>query len=185
MTDSGYELPKRKVLVLNKNNKHSSSVKKRPKNIKSYSRMSLRSASLQHLHHLNGRSRLTSANSNNNNSSNNHSEGDLRWKKSRSAFRLKALLVLLALGLPGNLYVLYCYNNPISEDDLVHDVEDTDVKDDDEVFKCYEDADLWEPRLFRVRYWVEGVILSVVGLVGLAGKDWIKSEQIHLWRVTW
>ncbi len=39
--------------------------------------------------------------------------GDHGWRRSRSLFRLKAALFILAMGLPGNLYVLRCYWNPV------------------------------------------------------------------------
>ncbi len=43
------------------------------------------------------------------------SAGDLTWRRSRSSFRLRASLFLLAMGLPGNLYVLHCYWSPGEE----------------------------------------------------------------------
>ena len=37
-------------------------------------------------------------------------------------------------------------------------------------FPCYESALGWEERLATARYWVEGVLLSVVGMVGIVGE---------------
>lgn len=36
-------------------------------------------------------------------------------------------------------------------------------------FDCYEKVERWEPILYGLRFWIEGVALSLVGIIGLAG----------------
>lgn len=37
-------------------------------------------------------------------------------------------------------------------------------------FTCYEDSEAWRPVLEQVRFWVEGVALSALGVVGILGE---------------
>ena len=85
--------------------------------------------------------------------------------------RIRILLFVVLISLPGNIYVLYCHQNPISEEKdepFLKSAKETETLED---YDCYEDASHWEGTLENIRFWIEGVVLSGLGAVGLIGKQ--------------
>lgn len=106
--------------------------------------------------------------------------GDRKWSRSKFRFRMQTLIFLLAMGLPGNLFTFYCHLTPN------HNVETNDswhlenvstptmvsvaMNISDVDFPCYEDINEWESKLEKIRYWIEGILLSMVGITGFLGE---------------
>ena len=42
--------------------------------------------------------------------------------------------------------------------------------DDDELFPCYEELEVWSDRMDAAAFWIEGVALTAVGFVGILGE---------------
>lgn len=112
-----------------------------------------------------------------------HSEMSENLKKvSKYKIRLQICLFLTLVSLPGNLYVFYCHQtaasksndtNSLDEDfslDTFNLTHQTNEGDDASQYQCYEVMADWEYTLQRIRFWIEGVLLSAIGGVGFIGE---------------
>ena len=91
------------------------------------------------------------------------------WRQSRHHFRLRVGLVLAAMAIPGNAYVLYCaFSEPRGTTDDIEANDPTAAKN--ETFTCYEDLSVWSQRLKVIQFVVEGILLSVIGGIGVLGE---------------
>ena len=92
----------------------------------------------------------------------------LRGVPVRVMIRLQALLVWTVLSIPSIAVSLILYFSPSKDED----VKDKDVTTDDVKnvsYPCYHNYTVYYPVYERTRFWVEGVSLVVVGLLGVLG----------------
>ena len=138
-------------------------------------------------------SSITSSIHHNNNRNNSTRNPSPRWwKHSKQHFRILAWFLLAILGLPGNIYVIYFYYFKSDELEKLVDRDDgreqyfnsstvellpqeTNVNktnfssiNSPRMF-CYEDTEKVDYFLTSCRFWIEGVLLGVIGTIGLIG----------------
>ncbi|CAB4068181.1 unnamed protein product [Lepeophtheirus salmonis] len=107
------------------------------------------------------------------------------WKRNRLRFRLIGFFIVTALGLPGNLFVLYFYYFNSNSNRGEHEIKfanDSSIYDeisssdfakknimDASSLICYERIKDIDSYLEIISFWIEGVLLVSTGVIGLIG----------------